>query len=549
MIGLLLTTFLLFQPTAQSAAPAMPEPAQPVEVPREEARLHLLGDETSSLHVDLNRVAVNLNPVQVSALLFFSIKVGVVVDASGTVISAEASREPRGIKLAPDVYQQVESIVRGLHYDPFRRRGRPIIAKFDQYVSILPPEIQPSRHIPFPEVKDWKTVKITLQRSSCFGSCPDYRVEVHGDGSVVYVGANYVAFNGRHTGLVKQENVIDLVNLFAQADYYSLRDEYVASVTDCSTYTTALEIDGRRKQVVDYVGLHVGMPETVSRIENQIDRLSGSERWTHGNAETMTALEAENWNFKSAEAAATLLRVAQYGNAEIVRALALAGTPVENKNYQGLTALDVAAGRGDVAMLRALLDAGAGTSAQSLTHALIPAARSRNVETLGVLLRYGAQINSHDKDGRTPLMTAAASGSPSMVQEILKYHPDVNAALYPCDGECVAGDRNQAGRTALMEAASQYKYDVEPEGVNRPEVLRLLLKAGADPNARAVNGDTALILCRSRVDLALLLIQAGADVNARNHEGQTPLTNSSDDELKALLIKHGAVRVPANAEK
>jgi hypothetical protein len=46
-----------------------------------------------------------------------------------------------------------------------------------------------------------------------------------------------------------------------------------------------------------------------------------------------------------------------------------------------------------------------------------------------------------------------------------------------------------------------------------------------------------------------LLLKAGADPNARNLEGATPLTNSYDDDVKRLLREHGALEVKTDEVK
>jgi hypothetical protein len=107
-----------------------------------------------------------------------------------------------------------------------------------------------------------------------------------------------VALGGEHRGTVSVDNVLELVKLFEQADYFSLSDKYVADVTgDASTYTTSIQFDGKFKQVVDDIGLELGMPIAVQELELAIDRLSDSERWTEGNTNTFAALQEERWDF------------------------------------------------------------------------------------------------------------------------------------------------------------------------------------------------------------------------------------------------------------
>ncbi len=554
MLHLLLTAAILVLPSQQPNSDQNRPPA-PIQVSSTEAAVH-------STNYDLLYLRVSQNQWS----LFSSIEVTVVVDPSGTVISscAQVASPDGNHSLSRSTIAEAESMVRALHFEPFERAGHPVVVTFARTVYLLPPELKPAQHVPFPGVKDWKTVKFTLARTGCFGTypsyfgiCPSYKVEIHGDGSVLYQGETHVAFTGYHRGFVPQSNVIELVKLFEQADYYSLRDEYTASVTHSPTYLTSIEIDGRRKQVVDYEGTAAGMPVSVEQLEDAIDRLSGSWRWTQGNFETMAALESEHWDFKSAEAADTLARAAMYGDAYVVRDLVEAGVPLNGGNErQGLSGaggnspLESAAFRGYVDMLRTLLLAGAGSNPAVLEFGLVNAAASGNVEALRLLLQNGAVITSRDESGRTVLIAAAASGSPEMVSEVLKNHADVNAStmgpLPLCTPELKKNDEcpefaGDDGQTALMAAVAGCDY-VLPEGVNRLEVVRLLLAAGADVNARDKAGNTALILAADSAEQVELLLQAGADPGVRNLAGETALSKSYDNDVKQLLIRYGAVQ-------
>jgi hypothetical protein len=137
----------------------------------------------------------------------------------------------------------------------------------------------PSVHVPFPEIRDWNSLRITLIRGACYGRCPTYQIEIHGDGTVLYEGKANVATKGRHTGKISHASLGELVEVFRKADYFSLAERYESGVTDNPTFVSSISFDGVTKSVLDYVGQSVGMPSTVSDVEAAIDRLSGAYQW------------------------------------------------------------------------------------------------------------------------------------------------------------------------------------------------------------------------------------------------------------------------------
>jgi hypothetical protein len=139
-----------------------------------------------------------------------------------------------------------------------------------------------------PAAEGIQNVEITLSRSACFGHCPAYTVSIRGDGSVTYEGGAYVNVTGRQTARISQAEVQRLVARFDEIGFNNLRDEYRAGVTDVPTYIVSIERNGRRKQVVDYFGLDVGMPRAVRELQDEIDRVAGTDRWVLRNGQRIT---------------------------------------------------------------------------------------------------------------------------------------------------------------------------------------------------------------------------------------------------------------------
>jgi uncharacterized protein len=123
-------------------------------------------------------------------------------------------------------------------------------------------------------------------------------------------------------------------------------------------------------------------------------------------------------------------------------------------------------------------------------------------------------INESDSKGFTPLIIAAYNNQPEVV-----------AILLQAGADSTIGDRN--GNTALMGALFK-GYDA---------IAHKLLDAGADPNVQNEQGATALTFAATfhRNQLAQRLLQAGADKNIADRFGKTPLDHARVQDNEALV--------------
>ena len=139
-------------------------------------------------------------------------------------------------------------------------------------------------------------------------------------------------------------------------------------------------------------------------------------------------------------------------------------------------------------------------------------------------------VNARNEYGTTPLIWAAFSNeNPEVLTVLLDAGADVNA-------------RDEYGTTPLHAA-----------GVNKnPEVLTLLLDAGVNVNARDEDGITPLLIAarhNQNPEVLTVLLNAGADVNARVDDvykfsgGGTPLhhaLSNENPEVFTVLLDAGA---------
>ena len=231
-----------------------------------------------------------------------------------------------------------------------------------------------------------------------------------------------------------------------------------------------------------------------------------------------------------------LMSCARTGSLGAVEQLLAAGAePNSFEVDSGQTALMWAAAGGHWEIVDLLIGAGADVNASSSGKftPLMFAARTGDLKSAELLLDAGAEVNVATEDGLSPLLIASASldaitGSDYRLVIEESQHESLGALLLDRGADVTQSD--QYGMTALH-------YAVE---MNKPSLLRALLKRDADPNAQLTQGlpfrrgdyvgreayDGAspfwLAARLGNVEMMRELLDAGADPELRQAWGVTP---------------------------
>jgi ankyrin repeat protein len=244
------------------------------------------------------------------------------------------------------------------------------------------------------------------------------------------------------------------------------------------------------------------------------------------------------------------------------------GLKINERNSLNQTVLIRAAKEGynDIARLLIEFDADVDIRDEYGYTALMGAAESGNLDILRLLLQSRAKINVFDDYDRTALYYAVSSKKSELIYSIINAVPTNerleylnNALIFVSSGDsvplvsellesgadCNASLRKETsgfvkGTTALM-ASSHYSKN--------PNIIRILLKAGANVNARDENNVTPLMCAVSPMSFkssekVSLLIEAGAEINSRDKNGRTALmyeaSYSPEFTILDFLLKAGA---------
>jgi uncharacterized protein len=141
---------------------------------------------------------------------------------------------------------------------------------------------------------------------------------------------------------------------------------------------------------------------------------------------------------------------------------------------------------------------------------------------LAVLVPVIAADMAFASDNNEALLNAARDGDMGKVEQLLGRGADINS-------------RDINGWTPLMFAV----------GSSHSKLTRLLLERGAAVNGQTKQGLTPLMKAtlHNNSEILSLLLGKGADVNLRNAEGKTALDTAKDKghkEAIELLNEHGA---------
>jgi ankyrin repeat protein len=272
--------------------------------------------------------------------------------------------------------------------------------------------------------------------------------------------------------------------------------------------------------------------------------------------------------------AQSLHDLAAKGSADDIRAAIQSGDPLDKPDSHGQTPLMIAArSNPDPDVIFVLVQAGAEVDSQD-NHgqtALMLAAAHNTSDVVSMLVKQGATVDTQDNDGKTALMLAADASDTDAISVLLT--AGANARLKSDEGKMALDyftdsspedqppkdlesatkdfsalvhdgtateiqDALSAGAAvdnqSLLNAAQSNKH---------PEVISVLVKAGAKVNTNDDPGALRLAAQHNVQEVIAALIAAGAKVDDHGKDGRTALMDAAlnhNEGAVAVLLKAGA---------
>lgn len=267
-------------------------------------------------------------------------------------------------------------------------------------------------------------------------------------------------------------------------------------------------------------------------------------------------------NQQTEEADAPLLLACALNKADAALALIEAGANIDISSHNGNTPLHLACYNDNQTLTSALVKKNAKLNCKNnakLTPLYIACCAKQSTACALTLIEHGADIETKDEKGHTPLYAGCYLNNTKLVEALLKKGADMYA--YSKNGFCplhLACCRHNATLIELFCKKKDVDFNKSMQGITplsllattsakkeNVRALRAMINAGAKVNERSMNGATALFTAsiENRTAFIKVLLQAKADPNLSNIKGVLPLSfaiENNNTQAALELLKAGA---------
>jgi len=304
---------------------------------------------------------------------------------------------------------------------------------------------------------------ITLEHMPSFSDGPMYLVRIESTGAVYFRNGPRSDLNDQHTTTITVAQYKELVEAFQRVHFFDLKDAYPVG-EDIPVNLLGMTLNGKTKVIKGFDA----RPADLAELGFAVERAANVHGWRHP-AGTRVTLKS-------------LLSGPNSGWGEDLKYWLFVSDDVYHRTKLGATVLMQAAGLNNAASIEQEIHAGQNVNVADETGwtALMIAAAMAQPRSTAMLLDAGARVDQRDHHGDTALIGLAAVRFYNLRQTaevatiLLAHGATVDAA-------------NELGETALMWAAR----------VGNPDLIQVLLKAGANPDQADRSGGNALYYLRN----------------------------------------------------
>ena len=119
--------------------------------------------------------------------------------------------------------------------------------------------------------------QIDFKADACFGTCPIFTMTILNDGTANYDARLYNERQGQFRTIVRKPQLDSLLAYIANADFFSLKENYSTPITDQPTYILTVKLkNGKSKTIEDY---GPSGPKNLDKIYALLFSLRETQNW------------------------------------------------------------------------------------------------------------------------------------------------------------------------------------------------------------------------------------------------------------------------------
>ncbi|MBI2968361.1 MAG: hypothetical protein HYY40_11200 [Bacteroidetes bacterium] len=145
-------------------------------------------------------------------------------------------------------------------------RPHPVPVNVNVNVNPPPPVIQATAD----------SVFATLERTPCYGRCPNYKITIYKSGYTLYEGKRFTDRIGLFTCFLTRQEMGNILERAKSINYFNLQDVYDSQVTDLPSVITSIR-EGNR---VKTVKARFNVPPALRNFEQYFDSIFENKTWT-----------------------------------------------------------------------------------------------------------------------------------------------------------------------------------------------------------------------------------------------------------------------------
>ena len=113
---------------------------------------------------------------------------------------------------------------------------------------------------------------IVMERTACYGTCPQYIISIYNNGTIEYEGKMFVSKIGCFFSFLSEDILNMIKSEFIASQFFSFENEYNSNITDIPSVILEAHMGSKNHRVID----RLNGPKKLKNLQNLIDSVGST---------------------------------------------------------------------------------------------------------------------------------------------------------------------------------------------------------------------------------------------------------------------------------